>query len=104
MRGIITLENASLEDVKAKLESFSNTQAVKTVTRKEIERIEGNGPKVAVMDFGVKQNILRSFAARGCDVTVFPALTKPEEVLAINPDLIFLSNIALSMPYVAHND
>ncbi len=92
MRGIITLENASLEDVKAKLESFSNTQAVKTVTRKEIERIEGNGPKVAVMDFGVKQNILRSFAARGCDVTVFPALTKPEEVLAINPDLIFLSN------------
>lgn len=92
MRGIITLENASLEDVKAKLENFSNTQAVKTVTRKEIEHIEGNGPKVAVMDFGVKQNILRSFAARGCDVTVFPALTKPEEVLSINPDLIFLSN------------
>ena len=92
MRGIITLENASLEDVKSKLESFSNTQAVKTVTRKEVERIEGNGPKVAVMDFGVKQNILRSFAARGCDITILPALSKPEEILATNPDLIFLSN------------
>ena len=92
MRGIITLENASIEDVKSKLESFSNNEAVKTVTRKEVEHIDGNGPKVAVMDFGVKQNILRSFAARGCDVTVFPALTKPEEILAINPDLIFLSN------------
>ena len=92
MRGIITLENASLEDVKSKLENFSNTQAVKTVTRKEVERIEGNGPKVAVIDFGVKQNILRSFLARGCDVTVFPALTTPEEILEINPDLIFLSN------------
>ena len=92
MKGIITLESASLEDVAAKLDSFSNTTAVKTVTRKEVEYINGDGPKVAVMDFGVKQNILRSFAKRGCDITVFPANTKPEEVLSINPDLIFLSN------------
>ncbi|MDK2586576.1 glutamine-hydrolyzing carbamoyl-phosphate synthase small subunit [Romboutsia sedimentorum] len=92
MKGIITLESASLEDVAAKLDSFSNTTAVKTVTRKEVEHINGDGPKVAVMDFGVKQNILRSFAKRGCDITVFPANTKPEEVLSINPDLIFLSN------------
>ena len=44
------------------------------------------------MDFGVKGNILRAFAKRNCDVTVFPATTRPEEVLGINPDLIFLSN------------
>ena len=81
MKGIITLENASLEDVKSKLEAFTNTEAVKTVTRKEIEHIKGEGAKVAVMDFGVKQNILRSFANRNCDITVFPATTKPEEVL-----------------------
>jgi carbamoyl-phosphate synthase small subunit len=92
MKGIITLENASLEDVKDKLDSFSNTTAVKTVTREEVEHIKGEGSKVAVMDFGVKQNILRSFANRGCDITVFPANTKPKEVLSINPDLIFLSN------------
>ena len=92
MKGIITLENASLEDVKSKLEAFTNTEAVRTVTRKEIEHIKGEGAKVAVMDFGVKQNILRSFAKRDCDITVFPATTKPEEILGINPDLIFLSN------------
>ncbi|GAA3641537.1 glutamine-hydrolyzing carbamoyl-phosphate synthase small subunit [Asaccharospora irregularis] len=92
MRGIITLEKASLEEVKSKLDKFSNTEAVRTVTRREIEHIKGTGKKVAVMDFGVKQNILRSFAARGCDITVFPAQTKPQEVLDINPDLIFLSN------------
>ena len=92
MKGIITLENASLEDVKSKLEAFTNTEAVRTVTRKEIEHIKGEGAKVAVMDFGVKQNILRSFAKRNCDITVFPATTKPEEILGINPDLIFLSN------------
>ena len=39
MKGIITLENASLEDVKSKLEAFTNTEAVRTVTRKEIEHI-----------------------------------------------------------------
>lgn len=92
MRGIITLEKASLEEVKSKLDKFSNTEAVRTVTRREIEHIKGTGKKVAVMDFGVKQNILRSFAVRGCDITVFPAQTKPQEVLDINPDLIFLSN------------
>ncbi len=92
MKGIITLENAKLEDIQAKLDEFSNTTAVKTVTRKEVEHIAGEGTKVAVMDFGVKENILRSFANRGCDITVFPATTKSEEVLEINPDLIFLSN------------
>lgn len=92
MKGIITLENHSLEDVKAKLENFDNTKAVKTVSRKEIEHIKGNGKKIAVMDFGVKENIIRSFKERDCDITIFPATTNGEEVLNINPDLIFLSN------------
>ncbi len=92
MKGIITLENASLEDVQSKLDSFDNTLAVKTVTRKKVQHIKGNGKKIAVLDFGVKENILRSFKERNCDITVFPATTSPEEVLSINPDLIFLSN------------
>lgn len=93
MKGIITLENnATLEDVVSKIGKFSNTEAVMTVTRKEKEYIKGNGPKVAVMDFGVKENILRSFKARGCDLVVLPATTTSEEILNENPDLIFLSN------------
>ena len=93
MKGIITIDkNAKLEDVKHKLDIFDNTQAVLTVSRKKVEYIKGNGPKVAIMDYGVKQNIVDNFAQRGCDITIFPALTPAEEVLASEPDLIFLSN------------
>ncbi|HMS26016.1 MAG TPA: glutamine-hydrolyzing carbamoyl-phosphate synthase small subunit [Burkholderiaceae bacterium] len=47
---------------------------------------------VVAYDFGVKYNILRMLAARGCRVTVVPAQTKAADVLKLNPDGIFLSN------------
>ncbi len=48
--------------------------------------------KVVVMDFGIKKNILRCLASVGCKSTVVPANTSAEEILAMNPDGIFLSN------------
>ncbi|MDX1756976.1 MAG: glutamine-hydrolyzing carbamoyl-phosphate synthase small subunit [Marinobacter sp.] len=48
--------------------------------------------KVVAWDYGVKLNILRMLAARGCDITVVPATTPASDVLAMNPDGIFLSN------------
>jgi carbamoyl-phosphate synthase small subunit len=48
--------------------------------------------KVVAYDFGVKRNILRLLVDRGCDVTVVPAQTSAEAVLAMNPDGVFLSN------------
>ena len=48
--------------------------------------------KVVAYDFGVKRNILRMLADRGCDLTVVPAQTGAEAALALNPDGIFLSN------------
>ncbi|GMG87107.1 glutamine-hydrolyzing carbamoyl-phosphate synthase small subunit [Biformimicrobium ophioploci] len=48
--------------------------------------------KVVAYDFGVKRNILRMLVDRGCDLTVVPAKTPASEVLAMNPDGIFLSN------------
>lgn len=48
--------------------------------------------KVVAYDFGVKTNILRMLVQHGCDVTVVPAFTGADEVLALNPDGIFLSN------------
>jgi carbamoyl-phosphate synthase small subunit len=47
---------------------------------------------VVAYDFGVKRNILRMLADRGCKLTVVPAQTPAEDVLAMNPDGIFLSN------------
>ena len=55
----------------------------------------GNGAakyRVTAIDFGIKRNILRRLASYGCDVTVLPASVTAEEVLATNPDGIFLSN------------
>jgi carbamoyl-phosphate synthase small subunit len=48
--------------------------------------------KVVAYDFGIKRNILRNLVSRGCDVTVVPAGTTAEEVLAMQPDGVFLSN------------
>ena len=48
--------------------------------------------KVVAYDFGVKHNILRMLASRGCDITVVPAQTSAADVLALNPDGVFLSN------------
>ena len=76
-------------DTRALTKILRNNGTMKGII---IEYVKGNGPKVAIMDYGVKQNIIDNFASRGCDITIFPALTSPEEVLAIDPDLIFLSN------------
>ena len=54
---------------------------------------EGNKKfKVVAYDFGVKRNILRLLVDRGCDVTVVPATTPAADVLAMNPNGVFLSN------------
>ncbi len=53
---------------------------------------EGKRFKVVAYDFGAKRNILRMLVDRGCDLTVVPAKTPAAEVLAMNPDGVFLSN------------
>jgi carbamoyl-phosphate synthase small subunit len=47
---------------------------------------------VVALDFGIKKNILRMLASRGCSITVLPAKTTHEEILALKPDGVFLSN------------
>jgi carbamoyl-phosphate synthase small subunit len=54
--------------------------------------VEGQAPLVVAYDFGIKHNILRRLTSHGLRVTVVPANTPAEEVLAMNPDGIFLSN------------
>lgn len=92
MRGIISLESESLEDVESKIKSFCNKKAVNIVSTKEAYTIEGSGKHVAIMDFGIKSNIIRNFKKRNCKITVFPMDATAEEILSVNPDLVFLSN------------
>lgn len=57
-----------------------------------VRELNGAGKRVALLDLGAKDNIAKSLAARGCDVTVYPALTSADEILAGQPDGIMLSN------------
>jgi carbamoyl-phosphate synthase small subunit len=53
---------------------------------------QGDGLRVVAIDYGAKRNILRCLASTGCDVTVLPASATAEDVLALNPEGVFLSN------------
>ena len=93
MNGMITTnENYNLDEVLPKLKAYTTGKVVEKVTCKEKYVLEGDGPKVALMDFGAKRNIARNLNKRGCQVTVYPALTSAEEILADHPDGIMLSN------------
>ena len=93
MGGMITTNpDYNLDEILPKLKAYRVTNAVKTVTRQEKTHVEGSGPKVALLDLGTKNNIVKSLNKRGCDVTVYPAFTSAEEILADQPDGIMLSN------------
>jgi carbamoyl-phosphate synthase small subunit len=55
-------------------------------------RRTGAGLRVVAIDYGAKRNILRCLASSGCEVTVLPASATAEDVLALNPEGVFLSN------------
>lgn len=57
-----------------------------------VRALSGKGLKVALLDLGAKDNIAKSLAARGCEVTVYPAYTRAQEIIDARPDGIMLSN------------
>lgn len=92
MRAIIAVRELTPSQIKLKIDAFNNQTAVSEVTTKETYVIKGDKTHIAVIDCGIKSNILRSFEAKGCKLSVFPASATAEEILAVKPDGIFLSN------------
>ena len=93
MNGMITTnENYDLDEVISKLKNYKVEGVVSKVTCEEKYVLEGTGKKVAFLDLGAKKNIAKSLNDRGCEVTVYPADTTAEEIIASNPDGIMLSN------------
>ncbi|PKM65292.1 MAG: carbamoyl phosphate synthase small subunit [Firmicutes bacterium HGW-Firmicutes-2] len=92
MKGIITVRDLTQSQISSKFNGFHNDKAVEEVTSKEVKVMEGDGIHIVAMDFGIKNNILRSFKNRKCKITLVPAHTKAEEILALSPDGVFLSN------------
>ena len=71
-----------------------------------LEKTKDRPFKVSVYDFGVKRNILRKLTRAGCKLKVFPAATTADEVVATNPDGVFLSNgpgDPAAVPYAIEN-
>ena len=97
MRGTISTLDFDVSSLQSKVlahPSMAGSDYVKTVTTANSYCWEQPEPsfRVVAYDFGIKTNILRSLGARGCDVTIVPASTTSEDVLALKPDGIFLSN------------
>ena len=93
MNGMITTkEYDNLDEVLPRLKAYRTGKVVEKVTCREKSVMKRDGYKVALLDFGSKRNIARSLYERGCEVTIYPADTKAEEIIASNPDGIMLSN------------
>jgi len=93
MNGIIsTKPDFDIKERVDEIKAYRIKDPVKQVTIKEVMHYEGKGYRVALIDYGIKQNIVLSLLKRGCDVYVFPAFAKAEEILSVNPDGIMLSN------------
>lgn len=97
MNCIISSETTDIEALKAKLAQVPSMEGLelssKVATTSPFEFGDTSAPhKVAVIDFGVKKNILRSLAERGCFLKVFPMKSSVKDIMDFNPDGIMLSN------------
>lgn len=93
MNGMITTdENYCLESILPKLKAYKTGKVVEKVTCKEQKNLAGQGRRVSFLDLGAKRNIVRCLQKRGCQVTIYPAFTPADEILAAEPDGIMLSN------------
>jgi carbamoyl-phosphate synthase small subunit len=113
MRGVISTQTTDVNVLIAKaraLPKMVGTDLAKVVSTKSVYNFDSEDPRnqsgdtllssavdkptlhVVAYDFGIKQNILRMLTREGCKVTVVPAETTADDVLALKPDGVFLSN------------
>src|SRR5262249_21196423 len=111
MRGILSTTDNDPTSLVAKARALPSMAGLDLATRvSTTERYDWSAPappcspserigapadphfRVVAYDFGIKHNILRRLASSGCQVTVVPSLTRAEDVLALKPDGVFLSN------------
>jgi len=95
MNGKITKVKPPQSPDLSEIRDYKVTNAVASVSVREIAHFSAVGETkytVALMDFGMKENIKREFLARGCDVTVVPQNCTAAKIAALAPDGIILSN------------
>jgi carbamoyl-phosphate synthase small subunit len=92
MNGVITDGDPAGVDLEA-VRAYRVQDSVPSVSVGEVAHFEGGGKhKIALIDYGLKENIKRELLKRGCDVWVFPYNASAWDVLSIHPDGVMLSN------------
>lgn len=92
LKGVVVPADMPDGEVQKLLATPDEHDQVKQVTTKGKYTMGEGGYHVAVMDFGIKRNILNYLVSFGCHLTVYPAFTPAEEILRDGPEGIFLSN------------
>ena len=92
MKGVIVSEHTPKADINSLLALPLKKDVVQEATTPEAYTMENDGPRVTVLDFGIKRNILKSLHDWGCNLTVLPASASAKDVMDTTPDGIFLSN------------
>lgn len=93
LKCVISNEELSLEVLqKILIEEKLKEDFMTDVSTDKVMHIEGKGPRVALVDFGAKKNIVNNLKERGCDITIVPYNTAYEEIVKLNPDGVLLSN------------
>jgi carbamoyl-phosphate synthase small subunit len=96
MNGLLTCaEHFNVAEVLDRLQKYQVTGTVERVTRKQPEVFSAQGEErfhVAMLDYGVKQNMIDCLCRRGCKVTALPAFTPAEQILSAGYDGVMLSN------------
>lgn len=93
MKCIISNEDLNISELKYRLEQEKvGNNFVEKVSTKNVVNIKGTGPRIAVIDFGAKKNIINNLKKRNCDIYVFPHDVSYDKIISVNPDGVLLSN------------
>lgn len=93
LKGYLTSNIDNIDDIMEKIKNYHIVDSVDKVTCKQAKTYgRGKSKKVAVLDCGVKHNLINSLLKRDVEVTVFPASAEPEQILGLKPDGILISN------------
>lgn len=92
LKGILVPANKTFEDVKNFFSTPYTTDQIERVSCKTPTDYPADGPRVVLIDYGVKKSIIKSLLKRNCNVFVVPHDSSAEDILKFNPDGVMLSN------------
>lgn len=93
MKGYLTSNIDNIDEIMNKIKDYKIENPVEHVTCRQTKTYgRGKSKKVAVLDCGVKHNLINSLLKRDVEVTVFPATAEVEQILSIRPNGILISN------------